>query len=433
MPSTYSSNAALELIATGEQSATWGNTTNLNLQVIDRMTNGVGTFSLTTTSKTINTSDSSLALSEGHYKVLYFTGTPGGTCTVSITPNTQQKIYIVRCNTSDGNSVRLSQGTGSDVIVEAGRFAIVYCDGGGSGANVIDLTSMLNINNAGGMESVNNLSELTDASAARTNIGVGSISTQASDNVSITGGSVTGITDITVADGGTGASDASTARTNLGLEIGTDVLAYSDEIQGIADLSTTAGNFIVRDEFNTAWEAVSSTNALLALGVTSTRQELNTLDGYTGNVTDLNRLDITTEGTSEASKVVTADSNGDVLAAAELRAVSYNETYASVSSSTNSTTINCESANVFSTTLSENTTFTFSNPPASGTAYSFTLKIVQDASGSNFSVSWPATVRWSENVSPILTNSNNAVDILVFLTHDGGATWYGFVAGYNMS
>lgn len=55
------------------------------------------------------------------------------------------------------------------------------------------------------------------ASAARTNLGLGTISTQAANNVSITGGSITGITDLAIADGGTGASTASAARTNLGL------------------------------------------------------------------------------------------------------------------------------------------------------------------------------------------------------------------------
>lgn len=61
------------------------------------------------------------------------------------------------------------------------------------------------------------------ASGARTNLGLGSIATQDSSSVAITGGSITGITDLAVADGGTGASTASGARTNLGLVIGTDV------------------------------------------------------------------------------------------------------------------------------------------------------------------------------------------------------------------
>jgi hypothetical protein len=52
-------------------------------------------------------------------------------------------------------------------------------------------------------------------SAARTNLGLGTIATQNSNAVSITGGSISGITDLTVADGGTGASTAADARSNL--------------------------------------------------------------------------------------------------------------------------------------------------------------------------------------------------------------------------
>lgn len=54
-----------------------------------------------------------------------------------------------------------------------------------------------------------------DASAQRTTLGLGTIATQAANNVSISGGSITGITDLAVADGGTGASTASGARSNL--------------------------------------------------------------------------------------------------------------------------------------------------------------------------------------------------------------------------
>ena len=88
-------------------------------------------------------------------------------------------------------------------------------------------------------------------------------------------------------------------------------------------------------------------------------------------------MDVTTEGTSEASKIVTADSNGDVNFSEEVKAKSYTETYSAVSSSSNTTTFDLETANVFSTTLSEATTFSFTNPPASGTAVSFIIKIIQ--------------------------------------------------------
>jgi hypothetical protein len=66
-----------------------------------------------------------------------------------------------------------------------------------------------------------------NASTARTNLGLGTIAVQAASNVNITGGSITGITDLAVADGGTGASTAAVARTNLGLVPGTDVASLS--------------------------------------------------------------------------------------------------------------------------------------------------------------------------------------------------------------
>ena len=88
---------------------------------------------------------------------------------------------------------------------------------------------------------------------------------------------------------------------------------------------------------------------------------------------------------------------------------------------------------MFSHTLSENTTFTFSNPPSSGTAYGFSLKIVQDASASGYTLTWPTSIDWPGGIAPPLTtNVASGVDQFVFYTHDGGTTWYGFRAGNNL-
>jgi microcystin-dependent protein len=87
---------------------------------------------------------------------------------------------------------------------------------------------------------VKTLLDDVDAATARGTLGLGSISTQASNNVTITGGSITGITDLAVADGGTGASTAANARTNLGLAIGTDVQAQDAELSAIAGLVSAA-------------------------------------------------------------------------------------------------------------------------------------------------------------------------------------------------
>ena len=117
----------------------------------------------------------------------------------------------------------------------------------------------------------------------------------------------------------------------------------------------------------------------------------------------------------------------------ELIADSYNETYAAVTSSSNATTVNCEAGNAFSHTLTENTTFTFSNPPASGTAYSFSIEIIQDASASGFTVTWPTSVDWPSATAPTLTATASAKDVFVFTTRDGGTNWYGFTAGLALA
>jgi hypothetical protein len=133
------------------------------------------------------------------------------------------------------------------------------------------------------------------------------------------------------------------------------------------------------------------------------------------------------------SPVVTAAYTGDVDVTGELIVDSYNETYAAVTSTSNATTVNCEAGNAFSHTLTENTTFTFSNPPASGTAFSFSLELIQDASASGFTVTWPAAVDWPAATAPTLTATASAKDIFVFYTRDGGTTWYGFTAGQALA
>ena len=115
----------------------------------------------------------------------------------------------------------------------------------------------------------------------------------------------------------------------------------------------------------------------------------------------------------------------------EFKATSYNETYAAVTSTASATTINCETGNIFSHTLTEDTTFTLSNPPATGTAYALTLKIVQDSTAR--AITWPASVDWPAATAPTISTNSAEVDVFVFLTHDGGVTWYGFTAGQVLS
>jgi len=87
---------------------------------------------------------------------------------------------------------------------------------------------------------------------------------------------------------------------------------------------------------------------------------------------------------------------------------------------------------VYTITLSGNTTFTFSSAPPSGQAANVTV-IVTQAAAANYSVTWPGTVKWHSGVSHSMSGNFSSVDIVSFTTTDGGATYYGFVSGVGMS
>jgi len=166
-----------------------------------------------------------------------------------------------------------------------------------------------------------------------------------------------------------------------------------------------------------------------------------TIQGYDANLptwpssvdeTEVGYLDgVTSSIQTQIDAKMTPTYTGNVDITGELIADSYNETYSALSGTTPA--VNCETGNSFSLTLSGNTTFTFSNPPASGTAYSFSIEIIQDAGASGYTVTWPTSVDFPAATAPTLTATASAVDVFVFTTRDGGTTWYGFTAGQALA
>lgn len=163
--------------------------------------------------------------------------------------------------------------------------------------------------------------------------------------------------------------------------------------------------------------------------LTATAAELNTLDGITADVTELNYVDgVTSAIQTQLDAKMTPTYTGDVDVTGELIADSYNETYAALTAAA-TVDVDCETGNVFALTTDQNTTFTFSNPPATGTAYGFTLKLT---AGGTHTITWPASVDWAGATAPDAPASGET-NVLVFITHDGGTTWYGFQGGAAMA
>lgn len=215
MPSSYTTNLGIELPNDGELDGVWGDVVNTNMDILDRAINGGITLTLSGASSTLTTTDGTL--SDGQNKLLILGGTPSGTHTITVSPNDAEKLYYVY-NLS-GQSVVFSQGSGTTVTVATGDTAVIYCDGAGSGAGVINVVDHFAMN-----------------------------------SVRITGGTITGITDLAIADGGTGASTASQALLNFGI-------------------TATAAELNILD------------------GVTASTAELNILDGATLTTAELNYVD----------------------------------------------------------------------------------------------------------------------------------------------
>jgi hypothetical protein len=209
------------------------------------------------------------------------------------------------------------------------------------------------------------------------------------------------------------AGDGSTAWTSASYLIDTGgYAAYSDTTANFTGTLQNGGsNVVVDSDIGSTVQAYDAT-ILVDADIGSSVQAFDA---------DTTKNDVA--NTFTANQAITA----------ELIANSYNETYAAVTSTSNATTVNCEAGNAFSHTLTENTTFTFSNPPASGTAFSFSLELIQDASASGYTVTWPTAVDWPAATAPTLTATASAKDIFVFYTRDGGTTWYGFTAGQALA
>jgi len=194
--------------------------------------------------------------------------------------------FATKDNLSPGNPLKIVKGT--EIDTEYNNIATAVATKTDNASAAITGGTITGITDLAVADGGTGASTAADA---RTNLGLGTIATQAASNVAITGGSVTGITDITVADGGTGASTAANARTNLGLVIGTDVLAPTGSAANLTSFPTFNQN-------TTGNAATVTTNANLTGAVTSVGNATSL-----GSFTSANLLAALTDETGTGSAV----------------------------------------------------------------------------------------------------------------------------------
>lgn len=202
MASTASTSLRLELMATGDQSGTWGDTTNTNLgTLLEQAITGVLSVAQGDTAN-LTLTNTDYVSNQARNAVVNLTGAM--TAARNVVVPTANKVYLVKNSTSGGFAVTVKTAAGSGVAIAAGTAQWVYCDG---------------------TDVVQGLS--------------GTLAAQAASSVAITGGTITGLTSLTLASG------AATPATNDAAALGTTSLSWSDLcLASGATLNFANGNWV---------------------------------------------------------------------------------------------------------------------------------------------------------------------------------------------
>ena len=194
----------------------------------------------------------------------------------------------------------------------------------------------------------------------------------------------------------------------------------------------------IRRDTASNWTSANTVLAQGELGAETDTSKIKIGDGSTawsslGYLIDAGGYITATSTNTLSNKTLAATTLSGQLTGADqtvsaINLKDYGEITNALGNTTGAKTIDLTLGNSVTATTTGATTWTFSNPTASDELCSFSIKLVN---GGAFAQTWPASVDWPSATAPTLTASGT--DVLVFITCDGGTTWYGFVAGLALA
>ena len=370
MPTSFSTNLALALPATGELSGTWGSTVNANITNMLDEALGYQAFTATGGSDTLTIPDGTTGVARSIY--IQLNGTGGGTVNV---PTTKTKMYFVFNNTASAITFKVTGQTGVS-IPAAAKIALVS-----NGTDIITAE--------------NYFSALTLGAALPVASGGTSLTTLTANNV-ILGNGASAPTFVAPSTSGNvltsnGTTWASTAPATSGTVTSASVVTANGFAGTVATATTTP--------------AITLTTSITGV--------------LKGNGTAISAA---TAGTDYVTPTGTETLTNKTLTNPTI--TNYVETPFSANSST-AITLALTDGTVQIITLTGNATITM---PAVVSGKSFTILLKQDATGSR-TVTWAATVQWPSGTAPTITSTASKMDKYVFISD--GTYWYGSTAGQN--
>jgi len=395
MASTYVNDLRLNEMATGDASGTWGTNTNVNLELIGEGL-GYGTEAITTNANTHTSTVADGATDPVRAMYVEYTGTLDSACTITIAPNTINRMHFIENGTSGSQNIIIKQGSGATITIPPGDTKAVYLDGAGSGAKVVDAFVSLNVGALTGASL--DISGNIDVDGT-TNLDI--VDIDGAVNMATTA-LVTGVLTTTAAQVINGGA---TLATNKKMIFRDAAIHISSSTDGQLDL-------VADTEIQIAATTIDINGAIVASGeIAAVSLDISGAIDVDG-VANLDVTDI--DGTLNVAGVATAQ-------------VSANINQVALTSSSNAVAWDAAAAaNAFHVTT-ENTTLSAPSNPVEGAIIS--LEIAQGGTPRTFAFN--TVFEFAASTAPTITATASKTDILAFRYN--GSVWQEIGRVQNMA